>query len=113
MNQHKPHNALRVSLLVLVMALLLPSVVKLAHAFENHEHVVCKGENQSHLHELDLDCEFYKFKLNTNFSFEFANYEIFISEQFQELNLEHYTFLNGHQQRTAYLRGPPCLVAYC
>jgi hypothetical protein len=62
--------------ITLVLAVLFPSVVKMQHVFENHKHEVCKGEKQSHFHEIDFDCEFYKFNL-TSFTYNFIKYPDF------------------------------------
>ncbi len=110
MNQNKLHIVSRLAVVILTMVLLVPSVVKFSHVLEDHKHEICKGEYQSHLHEVDLDCEFFKFKLNNTVFFEIANFECFQVEHNQEFSPEHYIFLKGHQQRTAYLRGPPALV---
>ncbi|MBT8266584.1 MAG: hypothetical protein KJO41_10785 [Bacteroidia bacterium] len=53
--------------IVLSMALLMPYAIKIAHAFESHQHEVCTTPQSSHYHQLDWDCEFYKFKLNTQY----------------------------------------------
>ncbi len=112
MRENKPHITFRLAIVILTLALLLPSVVKFSHVFEDHKHEVCKGEFQSHLHEVDLDCEFYMFKLNTTVLFDIANYNYIKVESNQEFISKNYTFLKGHQQRTAYLRGPPVLVHF-
>lgn len=52
---------------LLTAAILLPTSVKFAHIFEDHKHELCEDFNTVHIHDLDLDCEFYKFKLNTQF----------------------------------------------
>ena len=70
MQKLKAHIGYKISLIVLIIALLVPSFVKLAHAFEKHKHEVCTTPQKSHYHELDLDCEFYKFKLSHTFNFQ-------------------------------------------
>jgi hypothetical protein len=67
-NQIKEHIICKFSIVILVIALLTPSFVKFFHVFENHSHQVCKNNQKTHFHEFDLDCEFYKFKLNTKSS---------------------------------------------
>ena len=39
-----------------LFALLLPMAIQVAHAFEEHEHVVCISKSVKHLHELENDC---------------------------------------------------------
>jgi len=101
------HIIKRLSLTLITVTLLLPSIVKFSHVLENHEHTVCIEEHQKHLHEIDLDCEFFKFKLNNNLLVSLEPIITYPAFEPQLLPKEHYIFLIGHQQNTAYLRGPP------
>ena len=98
--------------IVLVLAVLLPSAVKLTHAFNHHEHEVCESDNESktHFHESDLDCDFYKFKLTKNQFFVLSKYETKAILPFSKEKLEHYISFNNYQQLSRFLRGPPQLV---
>jgi len=111
MTTTQPKHSMRLATLMVVFCLLLPSVVKFTHAFAQHHHEVCAGEAQSHLHNVDLDCNFYKFKLNHNFYIPLVNYELQENFKEQTLKSKYYTFLKSHQQLTSYLRGPPSLVS--
>ncbi len=107
MNNYKQHITFKIATLLVVVCLVLPSVVKFTHIFAHHEHEVCLGENQSHLHELDMDCEFYKFNINhytTLTSFEFIPLEIIEN---QEIIASQYVFLSAFQRLHFSLRGPP------
>lgn len=98
--------------IVLTLAVLIPSAVKLTHAFNHHEHVVCTDDynHSTHFHQSDLDCDFYKFKQTNNFFFVFSNYGNIDNAQNYHHQFTYYSFLNSHQQLTSYLRGPPQLV---
>lgn len=107
MNNYKQHIAFRITTLLIVVCLVLPSVVKFSHLFTHHEHEVCLGENQSHLHELDMDCEFYKFNINHQTiltSFEFVPLEVTNN---LEVISSGYLFLSSFQRLHFSLRGPP------
>lgn len=110
MSQIKEHIIFKAITLTLVFVLIVPSFVKLAHAFENHKHEVCEVPQKLHFHDFELDCEFYKFKLNTQFYFTDA---LSVSE-YQEQPVQHifsqYHFLSDYQKLPFSLRGPPCLV---
>lgn len=102
----------KVLAVTLTLAVLLPSAVKLSHVFNHHEHEVCSNDDvntNTHFHELDLDCEFYKFKLNTNYYFNVEITEISSQANFYKLNSDFYLYLRAHEQDTSYLRGPPTL----
>lgn len=100
----------KVVTLILAIILLIPSAVKLSHAFSHHSHEVCKGEVESHIHKVNLDCDFYKFKLNTPFTLHTDNYNFFsIVENHAIVNTQYDNF-SDYQQLIIYLRGPPRIV---
>lgn len=41
------------------MIVLLPSVIQLAHALDNHEHTVCNSLTDTHVHTRDIDCDIF------------------------------------------------------
>lgn len=98
--------------ITLVLAVLLPSAIKLTHAFNHHTHEVCESDNESktHFHESDIDCDFYKFKLTKNQFFVLSKYEKSAEFQFSKQKLDYYISFNNYQQLTRFLRGPPQLV---
>jgi len=73
MKYNKQHIGFKLIAIVLLCAIILPAAVKFNHIFENHKHEICKGEPQAHIHEVDLDCEFYKFNLET-YNYTFTTY---------------------------------------
>jgi hypothetical protein len=98
--------------IMLVITLIIPSAVKFAHVFthHNHKHDVCTGEKQTHLHEIDVDCDFYKFNVNTPFYFSHNNTELYSKCSTSKLNLKSYNFQYNHRPLSFSLRGPPVLV---
>ncbi|TYA59074.1 hypothetical protein [Formosa maritima] len=97
----------KLSTLILVLALLTPSVVKFTHIFSHHKHEVCKGESKTHLHTLDIDCTFHKFKLNNQYTFTVQSYNLFdIDDNYNHI-FSQYLFLNTFQPLHFTLRGPP------
>ena len=110
MYNYKQHITFRITTIIIVACLLLPIGVKVAHVFSHHEHEVCIGENQSHFHEIDMDCEFYKFNLNSNFYVYVNTFEINFEIKTQTVNVKNYLYSKDHQHPSTYLRGPPCLM---
>jgi hypothetical protein len=109
-NNKTQHIGFKLVTLILVIALLLPSLVKLHHAFQDHKHEVCINNIVEHFHELDLECEFYKFKLNTQFSVSFPSVEFVDSiNNFKEI-ISQYHFISTYQKLHLNLRGPPVLM---
>lgn len=93
-----------------MIALLTPSFVKLNHVFENHKHEVCLDYTKTHMHEFDVDCEFYKFKLNKQFYVGFQNFELIPDDDNFQLIISQYQSVSKYQRLQFALRGPPSLV---
>ncbi|MEJ6791398.1 MAG: hypothetical protein QNK89_01305 [Lacinutrix sp.] len=93
--------------ILLLLAVVLPSVIKFAHVFENHKHEVCINPSDSHFHEVDIDCEFYKFKINHNIYITNNSFNLTNPVSFYKTEIKDYNFLSNHQQNSKYLRGPP------
>ncbi|NMH89414.1 hypothetical protein [Flavivirga algicola] len=112
MEQIKQHITFKITTLLLVAVLLVPTAVKFAHILSHHEHEheVCLGEQTTHLHEIDLDCEFYKFQLNNHFLLV-TDYDscLYTLPNHKVLPLT-YKFLNNYRQLSFSLRGPPVLI---
>lgn len=112
MQNIKEHIIFKTLTFLLVVTLLVPTATKFAHVFTHykHKHEVCKGEKSTHLHELDLDCEFYKFKLNNNYYSSFDYRGLFYKTSYYKPSFLTYKFRNNHRPLSYSLRGPPVLV---
>jgi hypothetical protein len=106
----KSHIVFKISLLLLVVALLTPSAVKFSHIFEEHLHEVCEYPQTLHYHEFDLDCEFYKFKLSTTYTIITPDYEITSLEYIKDTIASQYHSINDFQKLQTSLRGPPSII---
>ncbi|PNQ73133.1 hypothetical protein C1T31_09095 [Hanstruepera neustonica] len=107
MLKDKPHKIIITLSLLLVVSLLVPSAVKFAHAFENHKHEVCTNKSSVHIHTLDLDCEFYKFKIANQFVHKFKNVDFINIEDNHGITESQYQFISEYQRLQFSLRGPP------
>lgn len=110
MNVLREHIVFRILTFALIGVLVLPYAAKFAHIFEHHEHEVCHGEKATHLHEIDFDCEFYKFKLTTSFAFDLSHVEFFVPKKESQQITSQYHFLSKYQHLHSALRGPPSLI---
>ena len=109
MNYIRQHIIFRGFTLILVLTFLLPSTVKFMHIFENHKHEVCYGESDAHFHTLDIDCEFYNFKLNVPFTLP-ENPKVLIAYlEIKGTVTTDYSFLSDFQRLHFSLRGPPAI----
>jgi len=103
----KQHITFKIFAFVIALVLLVPSVVKFNHIFANHEHDICQGEKSTHLHELNTDCDFYKFKLTTPFTCICFNFSLFVPKETPLQIVSQYQFISKYQRLQTSLRGPP------
>ncbi len=98
--------------IMLVLAVLLPSVVKLTHAFNHHKHEVCDNDNkhQTHFHASDLDCDFYKFKLTTQYYSKLEPIQLVLIKNNFKITNAQYAYISDYQKLQTSLRGPPQLI---
>ena len=98
--------------IMLVLAVLLPSVVKLTHAFNHHKHDVCDNDNkhQTHFHASDLDCDFYKFKLTTQYYSKLEPIQLVLIKNNFKITNAQYAYISDYQKLQTALRGPPQLI---
>lgn len=90
--------------------LLLPSAIKVSHAFNHYKHEVCLGEKTTHFHKADLECKFYNFKLTQNYLVAHYSINAFKTKIVSIKTVSQYTFLSSYQKPHFSLRGPPSLV---
>ncbi len=96
--------------ILLSMVLVAPLFVKLNHLIEDHKHEICKTPNKLHFHNLELDCDFYDFRLNTYLYIEFESIEIPLVKDIRVTIDSQYEFISNYQSLQFSLRGPPVNV---
>ena len=106
----KEHIASKILVVLLSVVLVVPLFVKLNHIFEDHKHEVCKTPYKTHFHELEIDCEFYDFKMNTEFNCSITSVNISICKEVTQSIISQYHFISDYQQLQFSLRGPPLSV---
>lgn len=111
MLHYAKHITLKCSALVLIVALLLPLGIKFAHTFEDHTHEVCTDYSSTHLHEIDLDCEFYDFNTTTFTYFLYNSVSLFKSI-ISTKPISYYTthVVNAYKHSNRQLRAPPIFL---
>ena len=106
----KEHIVFKILTILLVVTLWVPSAVKLAHVFEHHKHEVCEGGGSTHIHKVDLDCEFQKFNTTHHYQLSLKFDKLFQILSYTRIYNLTYKFLNNHRPLSFSLRGPPVLV---
>lgn len=92
------------------MVLLIPSIIQFAHSFENHEHVYCFSIDETHVHELEIDC--------TSLHRQFQSYDIDFSSNLEVIPQHFYSFtveftsdlIDVKILREKNPRGPPTII---
>lgn len=110
MYKFREHIATKTFTILLACLLLVPASAKFAHIFSNHKHDICYGKNTTHLHELNTDCDLYKFKISNPFNITFFNFELISSEESSLEIVSQYQFLSKFQRLQTALRGPPAFI---
>lgn len=95
--------------IVLTTALLLPTILKFEHAFEHHQHETCKNPQALHFHDIEHDCEFFKFKITPQITFTYPQTELVDIEDNHPHNSSQYQYVSDYQRLPFSLRGPPVL----
>ncbi|MBT8287765.1 MAG: hypothetical protein HKN00_09480 [Flavobacteriaceae bacterium] len=92
---------------MLILALSMPTVVKLAHGLNDHQHELCTSPINEHLHEQEWDCEFQKFKLGSQLIVQFHSSELYTDAVFETV-VPFYcrNFWQPHRDLN-FQRGPP------
>lgn len=106
----KQHITFKISAFALALFLIVPTLVKFTHMFAHHKHDICLGEKSTHLHELNTDCDFYKFKLNNTYTYTHLEFNLFIPQEPTLGIVSQYQFLSKYQRLQTALRGPPVLI---
>ncbi len=109
----REHITFRILSLLLALSVSYPYVHKFDHLFTNHKDDICLGvdKNSSHLHEVNMNCDFYKFKVYIpHITPPVFNVKLFSPFEEQLEITSQYYFLNSYQQLHFSLRGPPALV---
>jgi ABC-type maltose transport system permease subunit len=110
MTLDRKHIIFKVLAIGLILTLMFPITYKFTHIFEHHKHEVCIGTSSTHVHKVDLDCEFQKFQFNNQFFSNLKNEVLLSVLSKYELPVLTYKFLNNHRPLSFSLRGPPVLV---
>jgi len=65
---------LKITAYILALAFLTPTVVKAAHAMDDHQHSICSDFNV-HIHQSKLDCDIHLFHFGP-FQYEYFSYSL-------------------------------------
>ena len=107
MKLFRNQNFILILSLLLVAFLITPSIIKVAHALIEHEHLQCEAVGELHIHGIELDCDFEDFNISPqNHSFLVDVPKPLLIDISKRINFQ-YTFLSKYQELHFALRGPP------
>lgn len=107
MKVFKSHIVSTIASLLIIAAILTPSIIKLSHAIYEHEEQQCESVGSLHVHEVELDCDFQKFKLSPQYHIVLTVIEKLPAPVIKEKSFDLYSFLSKYQKLHFALRGPP------
>lgn len=104
------HIAFRIVSALIVVILLIPTGIKLAHVFEHQDHPICSKIDTANFHECEVDCVLLKYNLQQH-DLKSQNYSIsfYLINNFDTPSST-YDFFYNHRVLSFSLRGPPVLV---
>ena len=88
------------------LAILFPSIVKITHLFEDHEHIACT-EIKQHIHEKKFDCEINDFQSNSFESHPFTYFNIATPIVYSIVITPCFSSFSSEKKHAFLLRGPP------
>lgn len=111
MHQLRQHIIFRISTIFLALILLLPAAINFVHNIEhNHQFELCDNPHDVHLHKLEKECDFCKFKVSQDYHNIAINYKIVKSVISTECFYTLYSYQYNYQHVSFSLRAPPSLV---
>lgn len=93
--------------LLMVAFIMMPSLVKLSHALNEHKHFECKTVGKLHIHKLEMGCDFQKFNLSPQIFKPLTVVLGLFTVDGIKKQFSPYSFLNKYQKLNFTLRGPP------
>jgi len=110
-NPIKEHTIYKLSVVVLALVLLTPTFVKFSHVFEVHSaYEICKNPQKTHFHKFNLDCEFCKLKLNTQWFFDTNSFQFVNKQEHYQVTSLHYSCQSKYLPLPFLVRGPPQMI---
>ena len=110
MEKTKQHIVFKIIAALVVIALLIPTTIKLFHSFEHHKHTSCENRDIANFHKCEMDCPFFKYNFQ-QYDLKSENYKarLYTLNNLNISPLKDYFFYN-HLVLPFSLRGPPTLV---
>ncbi|MGY8932785.1 MAG: hypothetical protein ACKVIM_01305 [Flavobacteriales bacterium] len=105
-NSKTTKSLFNISVLLLIIIMLLPTVVQFTHVFKEHEQTNCKVLT-SHIHEQEVGCSICDFH-SSSFNYSFTNLKEIINTNNPITYADYYRSKKHNAIKLLYsLRGPP------
>lgn len=93
--------------LIIALSFFAPASAKFVHLLNHKEHVVCKGENTTHFHALDIDCDFFKTKVHNQFLWKIDDFKTLAQQYYVPYFNNYSPSLYNVSVKHISLRAPP------
>lgn len=107
MNSIKNHIIFQILTFCLATILILPTALRFIHIFEHDSHIFCDGNQSTHIHQIDMECEFQDYHLHTNFIPTYSKITFLKEQNHLPKIISQYFFISDYQRLPFSLRGPP------
>lgn len=101
--------SIRLASALLMVVLLFPYGKKLDHLLEDHQHIACTSEVESHIHEGEFDCDFSDYQITKINSLERFSLQDPVELLHESLKLSYESLFLTPEYCTSFQRGPPSL----
>ena len=85
----------------------MPSLAKISHVIYEHNEIVCLDNSNSHVHQVEFDCELQKSKIFPQTYNELNETVAIKILEAHKQSTNYYAFLSDFQKLPFALRGPP------
>ncbi len=93
----------------IIGCLFTPYIIKINHGLLTHEDTICVAKGDLHIHEIEFDCDFYKYQISSLFYIGLVKPKLIQLAASSEKLTNHYVFTSKFQKLHFVLRGPPVL----
>ncbi len=93
--------------IALMVSILAPSVIKLEHALFEHFEEKCTNPGTVHLHKVELDCDFHKYQLSSQFYAPLFAHTFYAAISVKKKEGDNYSYISQYTKLHFTLRAPP------
>lgn len=99
-----------ISCFLVIMVAILPSAIKIHHALAQHKEIHCDDTTNTHIHEIEFDCDFQKYHIAPSYLAKTTSVTPVKDLILKQKNFGFYFEISEYQKLHFSLRGPPTVL---